>query len=78
MIEKGKNHFDVLPNGWVKVDHVSGMPLYLHRQSRSVTLSRPYHLGTAAARVSFFHQKIVKLQLLPENFKKILVFESYE
>ena len=70
MIEKGKNHFDVLPNGWVKVDHVSGMPLYLHRQSRSVTLSRPYHLGTAAARVSFFHQKIVKIQLLHENLKK--------
>ena len=53
VVEKGKNHFDVLPHGWIVIDHVSGMPLYLHRGTRSVTLSRPYHLGTASARVSF-------------------------
>ena len=52
LVDKGKNHFDVLPNGWVVVDHVSGMPIYLHRPTRSVTLSKPYHLGTASARVS--------------------------
>jgi microprocessor complex subunit DGCR8 len=52
MIEKGKNHFDVLPQGWIKVDHMSGMPVYLHRPTRAVSLSRPYHLGTASARVS--------------------------
>lgn len=50
MIEKRKNHFDVLPQGWVKIDHDSGVPIYLHRPSRSVTISRPYCLGTASAR----------------------------
>ena len=45
LVDKGQNHFDVLPNGWVKIQHVSGMPIYLHRPTRSVTLSRPYHLG---------------------------------
>ena len=53
MIEKRKNHFDVLPQGWVKIDHDSGVPIYLHRPSRSVTISRPYCLGTASARVIF-------------------------
>ena len=52
LIDKGKNHFDVLPNGWIIVDHISGMPIYLHRPTRSVTCSRPYNLGTASARVS--------------------------
>ena len=54
MIEKRKNHFDVLPQGWVKIDHDSGVPIYLHRPSRSVTISRPYCLGTASARVIFY------------------------
>ena len=48
----GKNHFDVIPNGWVVVEHISGMPIYLHRQSRSISVTRPYHLGPASARVS--------------------------
>jgi len=50
LIEKGKNHFDVIPNGWVVVEHISGMPIYLHRQSRSISVTRPYHLGPASAR----------------------------
>ena len=49
---KGNNHFDVIPAGWVVVPHVSGMPVYLHRYSRSVSLSRPYNIGKASARVS--------------------------
>ena len=49
----GKNHFDVIPNGWVVVEHISGMPIYLHRQSRSISVTRPYHLGPASARVSY-------------------------
>uniref|UniRef100_A0A8D8PL00 (northern house mosquito) hypothetical protein n=1 Tax=Culex pipiens TaxID=7175 RepID=A0A8D8PL00_CULPI len=27
--EKGRNHFEVLPEGWVQATHVSGMPLFL-------------------------------------------------
>ena len=49
---KGTNHFDVIPAGWVVVDHISGMPIYLHKYTRSVSLSRPYHIGKASARVS--------------------------
>ncbi|XP_003424309.3 microprocessor complex subunit DGCR8 [Nasonia vitripennis] len=48
--EIGHNHFDVLPEGWVQVTHNSGMPLYLHKQSRVCTLSKPYFLGPGSVR----------------------------
>lgn len=48
--EKGRNHFEMLPEGWVQVTHDSGMPLYLHRQSRVCSLSRPYFLGPGSVR----------------------------
>lgn len=40
-----KNHFDILPENWIETTHKSGMPIYLHKKSRVVTLSRPYFLG---------------------------------
>ncbi|XP_060848004.1 microprocessor complex subunit DGCR8-like [Rhopalosiphum padi] len=43
--EVSKNHFDILPENWIEVIHKSGMPIYLHKKSRVVTLSRPYFLG---------------------------------
>ncbi|XP_071448493.1 microprocessor complex subunit DGCR8 [Hetaerina americana] len=48
--EKGHNHFDVLPEGWVQVTHNSGMPIYLHKPTRVCTLSKPYFLGPGSAR----------------------------
>lgn len=48
--EKGRNHFELLPEGWVQVTHDSGMPLYLHRHSRVCSLSRPYFLGPGSVR----------------------------
>lgn len=50
MVEKTKNHFEVLPDGWVILTHNSGMPLYLHRSTRVCTLSKPYFLGPGSAR----------------------------
>lgn len=50
--EKGRNHFEVLPEGWVQATHVSGMPLFLHTASRVCTASRPYFLGPGSVRVS--------------------------
>lgn len=50
MVEKVKDHFEVLPDGWVTLTHNSGMPLYLHRASRVCTLSKPYFLGPGSAR----------------------------
>ncbi|XP_065171582.1 microprocessor complex subunit DGCR8-like [Atheta coriaria] len=50
LIDKGSNHFDILPEGWVKVTHNSGMNIYLHQQSRVCTLSKPYFLGPGSAR----------------------------
>lgn len=52
--EKGRNHFEVLPEGWVQATHMSGMPLYLHKASRVCTASRPYFLGPGSVRVSNF------------------------
>lgn len=50
MEEKGKNHFEMLPEGWVQVTHDSGMPLYLHRKYRVCSISRPYFLGPGSVR----------------------------
>jgi len=58
LTEIGHNHFDVLPEGWVQVTHNSGMPLYLHKQTRVCTLSQPYFLGPGSARVSVMLQNI--------------------
>ncbi|GAB0100507.1 DGCR8 [Sergentomyia squamirostris] len=48
--EKGRNHFEVLPEGWVQVTHNSGIPLYLHKSSRVCCVSRPYFLGPGSVR----------------------------
>ncbi|XP_055679249.1 microprocessor complex subunit DGCR8 [Lutzomyia longipalpis] len=48
--EKGRNHFEVLPEGWVQVTHNSGIPLYLHKASRVCCSSRPYFLGPGSVR----------------------------
>lgn len=52
LLEKGHNHFEVLPEGWVQVTHNSGLPIYLHKTSRVCTISRPYFLGPGSVRVS--------------------------
>ena len=48
--ERGQNVFEVLPLGWVSVTHNSGIPLYLHRETRVVTASKPYDLGNGSVR----------------------------
>ncbi|KAJ8675683.1 hypothetical protein QAD02_011469 [Eretmocerus hayati] len=48
--EIGHNHFDMLPEGWLQVTHNSGMPLYLHKQSRVCTMAKPYFLGPGSVR----------------------------
>lgn len=49
--ERGIDPFEVLPEGWVCVTHNSGMPTYLHKATRVVTLSKPYFLGSGSVRV---------------------------
>lgn len=51
---RGRDHFDVLPEGWIEVTHNSGMPIYLHKASRVCSVSKPYFLGPGSTRVSFF------------------------
>jgi hypothetical protein len=65
--EKDQNHFDVLPEGWIKVTHESGIPVYLHRKSRVCTVSRPYSLGTGSVRVFFLSSRL-NLNLLMNHF----------
>jgi microprocessor complex subunit DGCR8 len=43
-------HKHSLPDGWCEVFHTSGFPLYFHKQTRVVTLSRPYFLGSTSVR----------------------------
>jgi hypothetical protein len=50
--EKGSDPFDMLPEGWVLITHNSGMPVYLHKESRVVTFSKPYFIGPGSVRVS--------------------------
>ncbi|UYV81330.1 DGCR8 [Cordylochernes scorpioides] len=46
----GRDHFELLPEGWVEIPHNSGMPVYLHKASRVCTMSKPYYLGPASTR----------------------------
>lgn len=48
--KRGQDHFEILPEGWIEVTHSSGIPLYLHKQSRVCTVSKPYHLGKDSVR----------------------------
>lgn len=48
--KKGQDYFEVLPEGWIEVTHSSGIPLYLHKQSRVCTVSKPYYLGSGSVR----------------------------
>ncbi|PVD31708.1 hypothetical protein C0Q70_07126 [Pomacea canaliculata] len=50
LVERGHDPFDILPEGWIVVTHNSGMPVYLHRESRVCTLAQPYFLGSGSAR----------------------------
>ncbi|VDL79675.1 unnamed protein product [Nippostrongylus brasiliensis] len=44
------DHFMNLPEGWTRITHNSGMPVYLHRKSRVISLSKPYFIGTEGVR----------------------------
>ncbi|KAG1652102.1 Microprocessor complex subunit DGCR8 [Nymphon striatum] len=45
-----RDHFEFLPEGWIEVTHNSGMPVYLHKESRVCSFSPPYFLGRGSAR----------------------------
>ncbi|XP_069476121.1 microprocessor complex subunit DGCR8 [Ambystoma mexicanum] len=47
---RGHPPTEPLPEGWIMTFHNSGIPVYLHRESRVVTWSRPYFLGTGSIR----------------------------
>ncbi|PIO67647.1 hypothetical protein TELCIR_10594 [Teladorsagia circumcincta] len=44
------DHFMNLPEGWARITHNSGMPVYLHRKSRVISLAKPYFIGTQGVR----------------------------
>lgn len=72
VVEKGKNHFDVLPEEWLQVTHNSGMPIYLHKSTRVCTLSRPYFLGPGSAR-----KHLIPVNAIPcLNYRKALEHEQ--
>ncbi|XP_054280842.1 microprocessor complex subunit DGCR8-like [Macrosteles quadrilineatus] len=48
--EIAHNHFDLLPEGWIKIVHSSGMPVYLEQKTRVCTMTRPYYLGPGSTR----------------------------
>lgn len=64
---RGRDHFDVLPEGWIEVTHNSGMPIYLHKASRVCSVSKPYFLGPGSTRVKFYsilfenHEFLIKI-----------------
>ncbi|XP_077600624.1 microprocessor complex subunit DGCR8-like isoform X1 [Stigmatopora nigra] len=47
---RGRPPTEPLPDGWIMTFHNSGIPVYLHRETRVVTWSRPYFLGTGSIR----------------------------
>ncbi|XP_031624488.1 microprocessor complex subunit DGCR8 [Contarinia nasturtii] len=70
--EKGRNHFEVLPEGWIQVTHNSGLPIYMHKLTRVCSLSRPYFLGPGSLRK---HQ--IPVSAIPcLNYKRALEEEK--
>ncbi|VDP45206.1 unnamed protein product [Soboliphyme baturini] len=65
---RGTEYFEVLPDGWIDVTHNSGIPVYLHKETRVCTLSRPYFIGPGSVRnhdvplasIPCLHQKRMK------------------
>ncbi|KAM4709524.1 microprocessor complex subunit DGCR8 [Discoglossus pictus] len=47
---RGRPPTEPLPDGWIMTFHNAGIPVYLHRETRVVTWSRPYFLGTGSIR----------------------------
>ncbi|XP_068099500.1 microprocessor complex subunit DGCR8 [Hyperolius riggenbachi] len=47
---RGRPPTEPLPEGWIMTFHNCGIPVYLHRETRVVTWSRPYFLGTGSIR----------------------------
>ena len=39
-----------LPEGWTIVSHHCGFPLYFHKDTRVITWSRPYYIGSASVK----------------------------
>ncbi len=54
MVDKGTSKFIGLPPGWIRIVHNSGLPVFLHKETRVVTASRPYYIGTTNVRVGTF------------------------
>lgn len=49
--ERGRNHFEVLPEGWVQIVHNCGIPVYLQiNRTRVCCVARPYFLGPGSVR----------------------------
>ncbi|CAH8546637.1 unnamed protein product [Dicrocoelium dendriticum] len=42
--------FGLLPEGWIRLRHGSGLTIYFHRSTRVVTVSRPYSVGPGSVR----------------------------
>ncbi|CAF1234741.1 unnamed protein product, partial [Adineta ricciae] len=66
-----RNH--TLPDGWCEVFHTSGFPLYFHKQTRVVTLSRPYFLGSVSVR-----HHLIPISSIPCLYMKRLQEEQIE
>merc|ERR1711990_221241 len=39
-----------LPEGWTIINHHCGFPLYFHKESRVITWSRPYYIGSSSVK----------------------------
>ncbi|KAL9981043.1 hypothetical protein ACROYT_G009699 [Oculina patagonica] len=50
IIMKGNLPKLALPDGWIALNHRSGGIIYLHKPTRVVTWSRPYHIGGGSVR----------------------------
>ena len=66
-------HKHSLPDGWCEVFHTSGFPLYFHKQTRVVTLSRPYFLGSSSVR-----HHLIPVTAIPCLYMKRLQEEQNE
>jgi len=55
--------------GWEKIEHDSGMPIYMNTETKVCSFSKPYFLGTNSLKVSACYQFAVKI-----NFVLFLIY----
>ena len=62
IVSKGeRNSFAFLPPGWISFNHETGIVMYLHKDTRVITLSKPYSAPKTNVKVTRFTSHLAEI-----------------